>query len=463
MQKLSIVLISTLILIGSLGIADFIGVVKAQTECGSQLECENELKQIEEQMENLSGVIRGYVVKSSSLERDIAIFDANIKKAKLGIRARNLGIRRLSQGINERSVLVDGLLKKLKREKGSLAELIRRTNELDETSLIELILGYDNLSDFFVNLDSFESLNKALQVSFVEINKVKGKTEKERVDLEEQKVEEKQLRAIQTLEKRNLENSSEEKARILKITKGEENKYQKLLAKTAKTAAEIRSRIFRLFGGGELSFGEAVKIAQFVEKASGMRAAFILAILAQESAIDGVIGKNIGRCFYNNARNNRSGTVMKNSQKASFLAIMSEIGRDPNTTPVSCPIVSDGAYGGAMGPAQFMPTTWWDINSGTGYKKRIAKITGNNPPSPFNNYDAFAGTASYIKDAYNSKACRNYAEKNKHISPKQLLQERCAASKYYAGGNWYRFRWAYGEPVVERARKYQKDIETLGQ
>ncbi|NOY35754.1 MAG: hypothetical protein GXP44_02455 [bacterium] len=434
---------------------------RAQTECGSQVECENELKEIEKQMDELSGVISGYVMKSSSLERDLAILDAKRKKVQLGIRARNLSIQRLSRGIESRSRTIGGLLKKIGREKRSLEELIRKTNELDSTSLVELMLGYENLSDFFVNEDSFESIHLAMQNSFRQIENSREKTEKERDELENQKAEELQLRAIQTLEKRNLEKMAAEKKRILRITKGQEAAYQKLLAKTKKTAAEIRSRIFRLFGGGELSFGEAVKIAQFAGKASGMRAAFILAILAQESAIDGVIGRNQGRCFYNQPRRNRSGTVMSNRQKPSFLAIMRELGRDPNTTPVSCPIVSDGAYGGAMGPAQFMPTTWWDIKTQTGYKKRVAKITGNNPPSPFNNYDAFAGTASYLRDAYGSRACRAYAKKYNYLAPKQLLQERCAAAKYYAGGSWRTFTMSYGEPVVERARKYQRDIDTL--
>ncbi len=428
---------------------------RAQTECGSQIECENELKQIEKQMDELSGVISGYVMKSSNLERDLAILDAKRKKVQLGIRARNLSIQRLSFGIENRSQTIGGLLEKTNREKRSLEEMIRKTNELDSTSLVELILRYKNLSDFFVNEDSFESIHLAMQGSFKKIENSREKTEKEKEEMEKQKAEELQLRAIQAIEKRNLENMAAKKQRILNITKGKETAYQKLLTKTKKTAAEIRSRIFRLFGGGELSFGKAVKIAQFAEKASGMRAAFVLAVLAQESAIDGVIGRNQGKCFYNQPRRNRSGTVMSNRQKPSFLAIMSELGRDPNTTPVSCPIVSDGAYGGAMGPAQFMPTTWRDI------KRQIAKITNNNPPSPFNNYDAFVGTSLYLRDAYNSRSCRNYAEKNKHISPKQLLQERCAATKYYAGGNWYRFRWAYGEPVVERAGKYQRDIDTL--
>jgi membrane-bound lytic murein transglycosylase B len=203
-----------------------------------------------------------------------------------------------------------------------------------------------------------------------------------------------------------------------------------------------------MLGGGELPFGDAVKIAQAAERATGVRAAFILAVLAQESALKGVIGANLGKCYYNTLRNNDSGTVMSNSQKPAFLKIMEGLKMNPDTTPVSCPIVSDGAYGGAMGPAQFMPTTW-EL-----YKNKVEEITGNNPASPFNNFDAFVATALYLKEGLVS--C-------KQIYSSSFSQENCAAAKYYAGKNYrnYMSIGRYGYRVADRAVKFEEDIETI--
>ncbi|MBU2633303.1 hypothetical protein KJ751_02240 [Patescibacteria group bacterium] len=422
---------------------------------------EAELSEIERQIEDQVEIIKEKQREATTFERDIAILNAQISKARLGIQARNIAINNLTGGIEDCFGLIDELEENIALKKISMAELLRKVDEMDSTSLVEIILGYNSLSEFFEDFNSLESVQKELQISLEDIKNTQNKTEEEKAVLENKKTEEVELKYIQELEKRATELKEKEKQNLLNITKGEEAKYQEILGEKKASAAEIRSRIFRLFGGGELHFEEALKIAQFAEQATGMRSAFILAVLAQESAMDGIIGRNLGGCFYNSPANNSSGTVMSNSQKPSFLALMEEIWMTPDTTPVSCPIISDGSHGGAMGPAQFMPKTWWDIKSQTGYKKRIAKITGNNPPSPFNNSDAFVGTALYLKDAYNSSACTNYGEENKHISPQQLLQERCAAAKYYAGNSWYNFRWAYGEPVVERAAEFQKDIDVI--
>ena len=101
-----------------------------------------------------------------------------------------------------------------------------------------------------------------------------------------------------------------------------------------------------------------------------------------------------------------------------FLQITAELGMDPEITPVSCPMKnSDGSFngwGGAMGPAQFIPSTW------VGYAARVAQIVGRAIADPWNIEDAF--TASAIKLA------------NAGATGKTAAAE-IAASKAYFSGN----------------------------
>ena len=95
-----------------------------------------------------------------------------------------------------------------------------------------------------------------------------------------------------------------------------------------------------------------------------------------------------------------------------------------------------------MGPAQFIPTTWQL------YVDRIRKITGHNPPNPWDPFDAFAAAALLLKD--NGAAAGTYSA------------ERTAALKYLAGSNWKKTAYSfYGDDVMALAQKYQEQINIL--
>jgi hypothetical protein len=284
------------------------------------------------------------------------------------------------------------------------------------------------------------------------MRETKTQEETSKKTLQTKQEKERSLKSLQEIEKRKLEATENEKNRILQVTKGEAAKYKQVVADKQKIVNEIKNRILKIVGGGELRFEDALKLVRVPERYLGVRAALVLAILTQESGMDGVIGKNLGKCFYNTYSNNKSGTVMSDDQKPSFLYIVGQLGLDPNNTPVSCPIKSAGPYGGALGPSQFMPKTWWDVNRQTGFRRRIESITGSNFASPFNNLDAFTGTALYLYDALSS--CE-YSYKTTYS------QESCAAARYYAGGNWRKFMNSYGASVAKRAAAYQKDIDVL--
>lgn len=394
---------------------------------------ENELKQLETQIDSYRDVIQDKQRESTTLERDVAILTAKIGKAKLEIKARDIRISQLNSGIHEKGVYIDFLVKKIFKEKDSLAELMRKADELDATSLIELVLGYEKLSDFFVEADSFESIYKNIQDSFEDIKISKDATEKEKDDLESKKAEETQLKTIQELEKKRLEESEKEKKRILQITKGEEKKYQEILSAKQKDAAKIRSELFMLRGTTAIPFEKAVEYANLAWKNTGVRPAFLLGVIAEESNL----GENVGSCTWETSLAHPKCS----KQKTALTDITARLGFDPNRMPLSCKAWY-GYCGGAMGPAQFMPTTWQL------YETSVSRITGNNPPNPWDPKDALVASALLLKD--NGAAGGGYAA------------ERKAALKYLAGSNWSKPAYSfYGDDVMELAAKYQSMIDII--
>ncbi len=182
-------------------------------------------------------------------------------------------------------------------------------------------------------------------------------------------------------------------------------------------------KTFEFIGGGELKFEDAYKFAKFAESKTGVRAALILAVLDRESTL----GKSMGKCNYKTAMHPTRDIPV-------FLEIVRESGLNPDTIPVSCPIARDGTYGGAMGPAQFIPSTWAE------YSGQIAFLTGKHP-SPWRHRDAFLATALYLRNA--------------GADTGSFRAEKIAAAKYYAGSHWKRHLRRYGEKVVKKANKIE--------
>ncbi len=397
--------------------------------------------------------------ESSALEKGIAEINYNINKTQLEIKAKNAKIKQLGETIVSKEEYIGELSERTDVIKVSISKIIRESNNLDGVSVFEIILSDKSLSDIFKDLDNYSVITKKLNELSEELLGIKKTSEEEKVSLEQKQTAEEKLKFEKEAEKRKSENYKAEKQRILETTKGQEDVYEKVIADKVKKQNQIRNRLFRTVGGEELTFGEALKLIQPYESMIGVDSAFVLAILTQESAINGTIGKNIGRCTYNQASPCGNGkTVMAESQKNAFINIIDSLGLNADEVPVSCPICRDGNYGGAMGPAQFMPNTWWDVGASTGYKSRVASVLNISTPSPFKSLDAFTGTALYLKDA--QARCKTAFSKKTDIWA-------CAASKYYgglalSGSRLTNFMYyGYGSAVSKRAVQFQADIDTL--
>ncbi len=445
-KKVFFVLVSTVIMllcyfvfISSSGLN-----VLAQTDDIEEQEriLRQELAAIEEEIREQEAFLREQKGETQSLERDISILNSQIERSRLDLRAKNIQIQRLSENITERSGTIEELNQKIAEEKENLARILRQSYETGSYTLIEMLLANDSLSDFFVDLDALHVVNDSLKLSVEMIQQAREKAEEEKELLSNQRIKETDVRAEIEEQKRSVEVRESERRTLLNISKGEEKTYEQLIREKETEAARIRSALFALRDAADISFGDALLLANMVSQSTGVRPAFLLAIIQQESAM----GKNVGRC-------NRPGDVQTwrdimpgphdgswRDDQAVYLRLMSELGLTPEGQPLSCPFGS--GWGGAMGPAQFIPTTW------ESYKHRIAAATGSYPPNPWNPRDAFTASGLYLADLGAGNG--------------GYTAEREASCRYYSGrpcgaaNNTF-----YGDQVMQKAQAFQAQINFL--
>ncbi len=422
--------------------------VETRAEKEHRAKLEAELSGIIKEIEARRVILRDKQRESVSLERDIAILNTEAEKARLSIRARDISIGRLEDNIDEKSVVIDSLSKQIQRQRESLAELLRKMNELSGFTIVEVVLGNEGLSEFFLDIDSFTALKYSLNESFYELRGIREEAAEEKKQLERKQLEEVELRQLQRLEKRRVEANEAERKELLRATKGQEKKYQEIITARERDAAAIRAELFTLQGSEAIPFERALIYANRVSEKTGVRPAFLLGIIAQESNF----GENVGQCLLTNKPNKGDGKgvntgriftkVMKPTRDVDpFLDIVGRLGINPWDQVVSCPM--SFGFGGAMGPAQFIPSTW------IMYEKEIARLTGHNPPSPWNPETAFMAAGILLKD--NGAGRGGYAA------------ERLAALRYFAGWrNAEKPAFAfYGDGVMALARRQQRKIDII--
>lgn len=433
-------------------------VAHAETEEERKARLEKELKVVEQQIAGQQVLVDTKRQERQSLERDLNLLDAEIRKAKLGIQARSIAISSLGDQIEDKGAVIQELNERVGRQRQSLGQLIRKTHEIDDYSLMEVMLGNENLSKFFEDLESFQSIKLSLNESVDILRAIRGDTEEQIIVLEEKQLSEAELKELQEQEKAQIEAKENEKEEILEVTKGQEAVYTAMLEETKKTAAQIRAQLFELSGGGgPIPFPDAVALAKTASAQTGVSAALILAILEQESAY----GSHIGSCTYNEIVHNKAVMHPERDQPV-FLAMASVIGFDASTQQISCPWIRSGeriGWGGAMGPSQFIPSTWAAyggiVNAGSGWTYAqgsdvIRQLTGkSSPSSPFNNQDAFMATALLMRD--NGASGGTYKA------------EWTAAIRYFAGwgGASNPINFPYGDNVMTRRARLEGEMQVL--
>lgn len=432
---------------------------EAQSACTSQIEgksraqLELELEACNKEIAEWTETLNKTKATSASFERDVAALTAQINAAQANIKARNIAISNLSKDISTKQKEIVTLDTRLARGKESLANIIRRTNDIHSYSLVEAVLSNKNISEFFVDLETYASTKRALALLFDELREVKNLTEAEKAALDRKREQEAAARAALENSKKQVEISQAEKKRLLTISQNQEKTYAQEVADRQAKAAQIRAVLFPLRDAGAIPFGTALQYAEAASAKTGVRAAFILAILQQESNLGANVGScviadlssgatkgvNTGRIFSNGIHPTRDLPVLQ--------TILQNLGRNPLETRVSCPIAGVAGYGGAMGPAQFIPSTWKLIES------KLSSALNKSTPDPWNPSDAIMASAILLEGLIGSTGDSN-------------VDERTAACRYYSGRTCFSNGRAgvglsYGNQVMNRAATIQRDIDFL--
>jgi peptidoglycan hydrolase CwlO-like protein len=446
--------------------------VMSQDDCETREECEALLEKYEEEIQKLEGVIGKTEEEKRTLQNQISSLRSRVQQLDLQIQQGNIMIKDLGYQIGDTESSIEQTSLKIEDLRDKLAVILQTIHEQDQQSPVEVLFSGDTLSDFFDNLMALETLNLKSQEFLTEIKEFKGVLEGQKQTLDGEKRDLERVVQIQYSQRQQSQTARQEQETLLQMTEAQYQQYLKEREEVEKAASEIRAKIIDLIGipiGEVPEFGDLLKIAENVSRVVGIRPAFLLGVISQESAL----GRNIGQCYVTNSQTG-GGTYISSGKPINrimhstrdlpiFLRIT---GNNFNKMPVSCWIpvcystvsrglsltynnISIGAagnvicpagyapygFGGAMGPAQFIPSTWQL------YENKLISLFGITNPSPWNVRDALAASSLYLSEL--------------GATAKTRQSEITAANRYF-GGSYS----SYGSQVTQRADCVQSFIDT---
>jgi peptidoglycan hydrolase CwlO-like protein len=381
------------------------------------------------QKDTLQSAITKLKTKISSLAAQISQSTVMVKDLNLQITDTQTSIDKTSAQIKESQIQIANILQSVYQEDQKPAFVI-------------LLEG--NLSDFFSNLAYLDNLNSQVS-NLIDNNKnLESYLKGQQVKMSDNVDQLQKTIALQKLQKQENEQNQQQQNQYLQLTEAQYQQQLKDKQTAESKSAKIKSLLFQMVGVSQIpTFGQALDVAKAVSNMVSIRPAFLLAIISQESAI----GKNVGQCMLTDPNTGAgkkvsSGAatirVMKPTRDVPiFLQLTASLGRDPYNTPVSCWIPAyvrgvPSGWGGAMGPAQFIASTW------NLFADRLKNLLGQTA-DPWGVKDSFTAAALYLSDL--------------GASAQTTPKESSAASRYYGGSS------SYARSVISRASCIQSFID----
>lgn len=400
-------------------------------------------KYYDDQSAKISQDITKTTQQKNTLQNQISSFKKKIQNLEYQIKQSSIMVKDLSLQINDTEISINKTSGKIGDSETQIKNILRAVYEEDQKPAVQILLE-GNLSDFFDNLAYLESLNSQVSGLLESTKDLKSYLEgqKEKMDGEVGQLQ--KTIVLHDLQKKESEQNKKEQEQYLKLTEAQYQQQLKDKQNADAKSAKIKAQLFQIVGVSKApTFGEALEVAKAAAKITGIRPAFLLAIISQESAI----GKNVGQCNLVDVKTGagkRISTgatvirVMKPTRDVSpFMQITAALNRDPFKTPVSCwiPAYYSGApsgWGGAMGPAQFIPSTW------NLFTDRLKAILGA-APDPWGIKDSFTAAGLYLADL--------------GASAQTISSESKAAGRYYGVAG------SYNSMVMRRAACIQTFID----
>ncbi len=177
---------------------------------------QSELKKTRKEIGSISGAVNDLTTTSKKLDADIKLTEKKIESSQLKI-------LELSQEIGKKGT-------ELERSQHGLSSIVRALDEQENITPIELLLGNEDFSQFWSQIDSLAQLGDSLDSRIDEIRRIARDLKTNKIARENEKGLLQDFRGDLSDQKKVADYNKSLKQELLNETRSKESEYQKMLA-----------------------------------------------------------------------------------------------------------------------------------------------------------------------------------------------------------------------------------------
>jgi len=214
---------------------------------------QTEIKQRNDRLQEIQKEIAKYETALTQVGSEKKTLQSAINKLELERKKIQADISYTNQSISSTDLQLSKLVLEISKtendiatNKEAISEIIRELNQADNTSLIETLLTYKQLSDFWSSLESLNKVRDSMSLKVRNLIALQAELEGKQTITAEQRGQLVELKKQYSDQNKVLTNNKTEKASLLAATKDKETNYQRILReqKAAKDALEKEVRDF---------------------------------------------------------------------------------------------------------------------------------------------------------------------------------------------------------------------------
>ena len=382
------------------------GLASKKADAGEIYSTKNDINKTQEQIEAAKNQLQASQSQYQTNQVQIAVTRDVIAETQAAIEEKEKKIADLEASIELNKKILESYIQEM-------------SFSSSDDPTVNFAVSNDLLSEFSGNFDDMVSIKEKVLSVMDQIKKDKSDLSDAKDELNQKKQEKQDYLA------------GKQAQQVQVATKIQ--RAQATISELNARLNSLRSKLSSLLGEG-VSMDDIKKAASIASDATGVRKDFILGELVVESDL----GRFTGGCYYDKGSHPVK-NHMHSYDKTDYLNLIDDLGYGKNDKKLSC--WPGYGYGGALGIAQFMPSTW------LGYSKRISKATGHDTPDPWNVVDGITGMAIKLANA----------------GANHKSGEHTASKIYYCGGPssayWKTKCEDYADNVQYWADNYEKAMD----